>query len=144
METASNTQTKSRALPKPNNIITVPYSYDDIEFYRWWCKLLNPFISLTGKEMDVVAHFLLQRHELSKCTSDPTILDTMVMSGNIKAKVMEECNITKKHLYVIMSTLRKRNVIVGNVINPRLIPNNRQEDNGVFQLLILFRGDTKA
>lgn len=40
-----------------------------------------------------------------------------------------------------MSNLRKNKVIIGNNINPRLIPNIRKDDNGCFQLLILFKGN---
>jgi hypothetical protein len=130
-----------KKLPKPNNIVTVPTSLGT-EFFKWWCIFLRPFINLTNREIDVVASFLKQRWELSKHISDPTILDKMAMSEDTKAKVQEECSITSQHLYVVMSNLRKNKVIVNNVINPRLIPNIRQDDNGVFQLLILFKDNS--
>jgi len=38
-----------------------------------------------------------------------------------------------------MSNLRKDKVIVDNVINPRLLPNIRKDENGMFQLLVLFK-----
>lgn len=103
--------------------------------------MLRPFINLTNKEIDVVASFLHQRYELSKSITDPTILDTMVMSNDTKLRVIEECKITQQHFYVIMSNFRKNKVIVGNVLNPKLIPNIREDDNGVFQLLILFKNN---
>lgn len=131
---------KGRMLPKPNNIVTVPVQPDSVSFYKWWCIFLRPFINLTNRETDVIAEFLKQRFELSKSISDPAILDTMVMADETKRKVMEACHITAQHFYVMMSNLRKNNVITGNIINPKLIPNVRQDDNGVFQLLILFKG----
>ena len=140
MDTSGNPNNgEGRKLPKPNNIVTVPYDLDDNTFYRRWCVFLRPFVNLTNREIDVIASFLKQRRELSKSISDPAILDTMVMSEETKKKVIEECNITLQHFYVVMSNLRKNGVIVGNVINPRLIPNQRDEDNGCFQLLILFK-----
>lgn len=123
---------------KPNNVVTVPVNGDASSFFRWWCVFLRPFVSLTNRETDVMAEFLRQRYELSKSISDPAILDTMVMSDETKKKVIEACHITQQHFYVVMSNLRKNKVIVGNAINPRLIPNMRVGDNGVFQLLILF------
>lgn len=123
---------------KPNNIVTVPTS-PGIEFFKWWCIFLNPFIHLTNRELDVIAIFLNQRWELSKTISDPVILDTMLMSDTIKNRVMEECNIAPSHFYVIMSNLRKKNIIVNNTIQPRLIPNIRKDDKGCFQLLVLFK-----
>lgn len=140
MSNAVNTISPDRKhnLPKPNNIVTVP-TYNSIEFFKWWCVFLRPFINLTNREIDVIASFLKQRWELSKSISDPAILDTMIMSETTKSKVIEECNITQAHFYVVMSNLRKNKVIVNNTINSRLIPNIREDDKGCFQLLILFK-----
>ena len=125
-------------LPKPNNIIPIKVTMG-LEFFKWWCLFLKPFINLTPRERDVIASFLNQRWELSKKTSDPAILDAMVMSNETKNKVISECGITQAHFYVVMSNLRKNKVIVNNIINPRLIPNIRKDDNGYFQLLVLFK-----
>jgi hypothetical protein len=133
-----NTRKRSGMLPKPNNIVTVPTSID-AGFFKWWCVFLRPFVKLTDRETDVIACFLKQRWELSKSISDPAILDSILMSEDIKKKIIKECNITLAHFYVVMSNLRKNKVIVNNVINPRLIPNIRKDDNGVFQLLVLFK-----
>ena len=86
-----------------------------------------------------MAEFLRQRWELSKVISDPAVLDTMVMNDNTKRKVMEACHITQQHFYVVMSNLRKNKVIVNDIINSRLIPNIKEDDNGCFQLLIMFK-----
>ena len=123
---------------KPNNclnIVTTP----DKNFFKWWCTLLCPFVPLTPREIDVVAAYLGQRFELAKVISDPAILDSQLMSNDTKDKVIEECHITLQHYYVVMSTLRKKNVITESGINPRLIPNRKADDNGCFQLLILVK-----
>jgi len=126
-------------LPKPNNIVEIKTRLDT-DFFRWWCVFLRPLISLTNREIDVIACFLKQRFELSKSITDPVILDTVVMSNDIKRKVIEECQITQEHFYVVMSNLKKSKVIVNDMINPRLIPNIRiDEKTGYFQLLILFK-----
>lgn len=143
MENSVNTKVLEKpTLPKPNNIVTVPISVG-IDFFRWWCTFLKSFISLTPRELDVTASFLKQRWELSKSIDDPSILDEMVMSESTKKKVIEECEITKQHFYVVMSNLRKNKVIINDKINSRLIPNIRKEDNGCFQLLILFKDNMK-
>lgn len=133
------TETKEKMLHKPNNILAVPVEADTVSFFRWWCVFLRPFIKLTDRETDVIAEFLRQRYELSKVITDPAVLDSMVMNDATKKKVIENCNITQQHFYVVMSNLRKYKVIVDNMINPRLIPNIRKDDNGVFQLMILFK-----
>jgi hypothetical protein len=136
----STNQKKTTKLHKPNNALTVPVK-DSLSFFKWWCIFLRPFINLTNREIDVISEFLKQRWELSKVISDQTVLDTMVMNDATKKKVIDACHITKEHFYVVMSNLRKNGVINGNIINPRLIPNIRQDDNGCFQLLILFKSN---
>lgn len=121
---------------KPNNCLRAPVTPDK-NFFKWWCILLYPFVSLTPREMDVLAAYLRQRFELAKVISDVTILDSQLMSNDTKDKVIEECHITLQHYYVVMSTLRKKNVISDSGINPKMIPNIRPDDNGCFQLLIL-------
>lgn len=138
-----NNATNKSELHKPNNVVTVPTS-PGLEFFKWWCIFLRPFINLTNREIDIISSFLKQRWELSKNISDPAILDTVIMSEATRNKVIEECNITQQHFYVVMSNLRKNKVIVNNTINPRLIPNIRKDDNGCFQLLILFKETKKA
>ena len=123
---------------KPNNMFPV-MTHMETEFFRDWCVFLKPFVSLTPREMDVMASFLKNRYELSKSISDPATLDILMMSESTKQKVMEECGITKQHFYVIMNILRNKKIIKDGVINPRLIPNIRKDDNGSFQLLILFK-----
>lgn len=122
----------------PNNLIKVPVTSKK-DFFKWWCVFLRPFVNLTNREIDVVSSFLKQRWELSKVVSDPAILDAMVMSDDTKKKVMEECNITLQHFYVVMSNLRKHKVLKGTIINPRLIPNIRETDNDCFELRIIFK-----
>lgn len=138
MEETTNNKAKGFHLPKPNNVIPIKVTMG-LDFFKWWCLFLKPFINLTPRERDVIASFLNQRWELSKKISDPAILDTMVMSDDTKNRVIAECGITQAHFYVIMSNLRKNKVIVNNVINPRLVPNIRKDDNGYFQLLVLFK-----
>lgn len=127
-----------KRLHKPNNVVIVPVKTAN-SFFKWWCTLLRPFINLTNREIDVMAEFLRQRWELSKVISDPAVLDTMVMNDNTKKKVIEACHITQQHFYVVMSNLRKNKVIVNDIINSRLIPNIKEDDNGCFQLLIMFK-----
>ena len=123
-------------MEKPNNIARVPCSLDK-SFFRYWLMFLEPFHKLTKREIDVAASFVKQRYELSKVIKDSEILDRVTMSEDTKRKVREECNMTLPHFQVIMGKLRKSKVIIDNKINPRFIPNIR-EDSGTFQLLLLF------
>ena len=123
-------------MKKPNNIVRVPCSLDK-SFFRYWFMFLQPFHKLTDREIDVITSFVKQRYELSKVIKDSEILDKVTMSEDTKKKVREECNITLPHFQVIMGKLRKNKVIIDGKINPRFIP-NISEENGTFQLLLLF------
>lgn len=132
------TPQEARKLPKPNNIIPVLTHFDS-DFFKAWCVFLNSFVKLTPREMDVMASFLKHRWELTKTTSDPAVVDAMLMGEAVRNKVMQDCNITKQHFYVVMNTLRKKKIFENDIINNKLIPNIREDGSGIFQLLILFK-----
>lgn len=119
-----------------NNVIRIPTSLNS-KFFRYWFEFLQPFHKLTEREIDVITSLVKQRYELSKVIKDDEILDRVTMSEDTKRRVREECNMTLPHFQVIMGKLRKSKVIIDNKINPRFIPNIR-EDSGTFQLLLLF------
>lgn len=119
-----------------NNVIRIPTSLNS-KFFRYWFEFLQPFHKLTEREIDVITSLVKQRYELSKVIKDDEILDRVTMNEDTKRKVREECNMTLPHFQVIMGKLRKSKVIIDNKINPRFIPNIR-EDSGTFQLLLLF------
>lgn len=121
---------------KVNNVITIPTSIEG-KFFKYWLEFLRPFHKLTDREIDVASSFLKQRHELSKVVKDQELLDKVTFSEETRKKVREECNITQAHFQVIMTKLKKSKVIENGRINPKFIPKLVQ-DNGVFQLLLLF------
>ena len=124
---------------KPNNILPI-IAGPTTGFFEWWCIYQRPIVNLTDKELKVIASLLRHRYELSKKVPDPDILDRLTMSKEVTEEVIKDCSISKQHLYVIMSGLKKKKVITKNgLIEPRLIPNIRVDDNGCFQFLLLFK-----
>ena len=120
----------------PHGVISIPASLDK-DFFRYWFEFLRPFHNLTNREMDVITAFTKCRFELSKVIKDDKILDKVVMSEDTRKQVREDCQISLQHFQVIMGKLRESKVIVNNKINPRFIPNIKEED-GNFKLLLLF------
>lgn len=124
---------------KPNNVL-ITYAGPNTGFFEWWCAFQRPLVNLTDKELKVVASLLRHRYELSKKIPDQDILDKLTMSREVAEEVIKDCNMSKQHLYVIMSGLKKKKVITENgLIEPKLIPNIRATDNGCFQYLLLFK-----
>lgn len=122
---------------RANNVIRIPTSLQG-KFFRIWIEFLTPLHSLTNREKDIVAAFIKARFELSKSISDDTLLDKVVMSDDIKAKVKEECNVSDAFFQVILGKLRKTNVIIDGRINPKFIPKSLNHDDKAFQLLLYF------
>ena len=142
MENAVQQKPEIPIQAKPNNMFIVPIE-EDLDFFKQWCAFLHPFTGLTKREEDVMASFLKQRWELSKEIKDPAVLDDIVMSDKVKKKIIDECNITLSHLYVVMSTLRKSKIIDNNSINSKLVPNIRKDEEGIFELRIIFMKNQK-
>ena len=122
---------------KVNNVIGLSQTPLGDKFFKYWFVFLKPLHNLTDREMDVAASFAKHRYELSKVITDDNLLDTVLMSEDTKRKVREDCNITLAHFQVIMGKLKKSKVIIGNKINPKLIP-NLNKDSKNLQLLVLF------
>lgn len=125
---------------RPNNILSIPTSLSSQtnNFFRYWVEFLKPLHHLTDREMDVTTAFLRKRYELSKDILDPIKLDKYLMNEDTKAEIRDECGVSPAHFQVIMGKLRKSGIIVNGNINPRFIPNVK-EDNGTFQLLLYFQ-----
>ena len=119
-----------------NNIIRIPTSLQG-RFFRYWVDFLHPYHKLTNRESEVITALLKERYNLSKKVSDPEILDTILMSDDIQRKVREECGMSRSHFQVIMGKLKKSGILENNKINPKFIPNIREDENS-FQLLLLF------
>lgn len=122
---------------RANNIIRIPTSVQG-KFFRIWFEFLAPLHGLTNREMDVIASFVKQRFILSKSVKDDLLLDKIVMSDDIKAKVKKECGVSDAFFHVIMGKLRKNKIIVGDRINPKLIPKDLSDSDTSFQLLLHF------
>lgn len=127
---------EQKKINRPNNVARVPCSLSD-SFFKYWFMFWEPFHKLTKREIDVAASLVKKRYELSKVVKDEAILDKLIMSEDVKKKVREECNIQTQHFQVIMSNLRKHQVIKNSKINPIFIPRIREGEN-TLQLLFLF------
>lgn len=120
---------------KPNNVIRVPCNLNSL--FRYWLEFLVPFHNLTSRETDVATAFLKERYLLSKVILDNDLIDRTLMSEEFQRKLRQECDLTNQHFQVIKSKLKNKKFFVNDKINPRLIPNIK-EDSGLFQLLLVF------
>lgn len=120
----------------PNSIIRIPCKSLD-GFFKYWLLFLRPIHNMTNKELDVAVEFLKIRYEYSKSISDAAILDKMCMDKDSEERVMKHCGLSTYYYYGIKTKLKNYKFIINNKINPKFIPNIKEEDNN-FKLMILF------
>lgn len=124
---------------KLNNVVRVNTT-NVKDFFVKWFVFLKPFHNLTNKEIDVMATFLKYRYELLSKSDDPNLpnlIDDVVMSEGIKAKVRADCKLSKAYFGALMSQLKRSSVFMDKKINPKFIPNMEVGDKS-FNLLFYF------
>ena len=67
---------------------------------------------------------------------DDDVLDTVLFSEDVKNKIKAECDISSAFFQVILGKLRKVGILKEGKINPRFIPNFKDEED--FKLLLYF------
>lgn len=124
-----------------NNFIPIPVSLQS--FFKYWVEFLRPIHHLTPVEMQILTCLLRERYFLSKKINDDAILDNIVFSTEIRKKVLAECGISNVLLSTKLGKFRKGGIIIKGRINPRLIP-NLKEEKGNFKLLLFFKFGDEA
>lgn len=124
---------------KANNVVVIPTSLEN-GFFKYWFEFLRPFHKLTDKEIEVMACLVKHRYLLSKSIISNELLDQISMNEDTKRKVREECGLSQTYFQILMSKLKKRNMIVNGIINPKFIP-RIEEGSDNFQLLLSFNLD---
>lgn len=92
---------------------------------------------MTDYEMKIVEFFLKKRLELITIVSDDTVLNEILLSKKTRDELKKEFNINDNRLNVILSALRKKNILKDNVINKRIIPNFSFDEDS-FKFIVVF------
>lgn len=116
-------------------VIRIPIPFK--QFFRVWCEFLKPLHNLTSREMDLAAAILEERFKLSKSITNPELLDDVLMSEESKRRIRKNSGISVAHFQVIMAKLRDSKVIIDGRLNPKFIP-NLKDDPTNYKLLFSF------
>lgn len=119
---------------RPTNILKIKSSDYDELFLNWFL-ILKPLHNLSNKECILASKLYKYRDELKEVILDKEILDTTILSDTYRKKIIEEMDITMIHLQVLLTSLRKKNVIIDNRLNPKFIPHIKDSE---LSLLIRF------
>lgn len=118
-----------------DKVIEIPCN--KYSFYRLWLSFLVPLHKFTPQVVQIAAAFLWHREELSKVVLDEAMLMKLLMSQEIKNKIVEECGVKKSTLMVIITKLKKCGFFKDGKINARFIPVLTNQDS--FNFMIMFK-----
>lgn len=122
--------------PKIDNAFRVPVSLD-ASFFRFWVRFSEPFHGLTNRQIDVVVELLYKRFQLSEHITDEDILDSYLMSDEVRKEIREGLQLTPEHYQGLLSQLKKKGMIVDGKLNRQFLPNIKRGATE-FNLLINF------
>lgn len=131
---------EGNGIPDIRKVVPIPSSGN---FFRVWVEVLKPIHKLTDREMDLLAAFLKKRNELQLSNMDPDKIDPFLMSSIIKKEIRKSVRISTAYYQRIVRKYRDREVMIpdpnikGGKINPRFIPNLKDDDKSIKIMFIL-------
>jgi len=91
-------------------------------FFHHWIRFTEPFHGLGKTEKKVLAELLYYRYLLSQEVSSDRLLNKLLFDFDIKKKICQQIGIPNSRISLIISALRRDNIIIGKAINKRFIP----------------------
>ena len=116
--------------------IRIPCRLSD-DFFKYWLLFIQPLHSLTPKIIDVAACLLKNRYLLSKVIKDDGVLNSFLMSTEMKEKILKELDIPVTNYNVALNKLKKAGFLVDGKINIKFIPKIK-DDAKSFNFLLYF------
>lgn len=109
------------------NINVQTLNVDERQFFVVWLTLLQPFLGLREQEKKVLAALLYYRHSIGQQVKNKAITDELLFNTKTRKKIKDELDIESYSFNNILSSLRKKKLIVNNSLNNKIIP--KVEDN---------------
>lgn len=132
-------------IAKKNDIVTTCTVEGYTEAFKLWLELTEHVHGLTDTEMDVLSILLRKRHELSPKINDEELLNEYLFSNTkLRKEITKELGMENEtRLPNVLSLLRKKGAIVGNIIHPAFIPAVTQ-DFKEFSVKFIIKVDDKG
>ena len=131
-------------IKRNSNIAKIPSKFD-MDFFILWLSFLKPFHKLATKDIEVLAAYLLKRHELSLLVKDEHTLNNLLRSIDVRKEIRESAGMIVSQFNILCTKLRKTGALVDNVPNKRYIP-NIEDGSNEYRLILIFdlNGKDKA
>lgn len=98
-------------------------------FFYHWVRFIEPFHGLGKTEKKVLAELLYYRYLLSQEVRHEKLLNKLLFDNDIREKICNHIDIPRTRLTLIISLLKKANIIEGNTINKNFVPDLSVGDN---------------
>lgn len=104
------------------NINVQTLNTNEKHFFKLWLMILQPFLKLRKQEINVLARLLYYRYTISKQVKNKSIVDDLLFNTKTRKAIKSELGIKDYVFNNIMTTLRKKKIIVNNSISNKIIP----------------------
>jgi hypothetical protein len=105
-----------------NNIKSATLNVKLKNFFFRYVEFLKPFHNLTNQEQKVVALFLYYHYKLGKEITNNKVLWKEVFDYDTRRLIIEEVGMQDSVLQNILTSLRKKKVIIDKQISKNYIP----------------------
>lgn len=108
-------------------------------FFKLWLDLTRPFHKLTDQEIEVVSLLLFYHNEFKEETTNVKMLWKFIFDYDTKQKIKKELGMKDQGLQNVLTSLRRKKVIINNSINPVYIPDLNKGDKDfkiIFNLIV--------
>lgn len=105
------------------NVNVQTLNVDERQFFKVWLTLMQPFLKLRDQEIKVLAALLYYRHNIQEEVKNKAIIDELLFNTKTRRRIKDELELESYSFNNILSSLRKRKLILNNSLNSKIIPN---------------------
>ena len=105
-----------------DNVNVQYFSVSKEKFFTIWLTILQPFLKLRNKEIEILSKLLYHRYLISLEVKNKEMLDELLFSPKVKKQIMSELNMPEHAYNNLLSCLRKKKIINDKTINRQIIP----------------------
>ena len=111
-------------MAKGSSAVNIPCSgmFDFYKKYLLFIKPLNPISKLGDKHIDILATFLVKRHEICKSVKDESLIPKLLFATDVRESIREACKISIPNYYNVMAMFKKMGIIKENDLDKKLLP----------------------
>jgi len=104
------------------NINVQKFKANKEQFFKIWLVILQPFLKIRNKELELLAKLLYHRYLISIEVKNKEMLDELLFSNKTRKQIMKDLNIQEYSYNNLLSSLRKKSIIIDKSINKKIIP----------------------